>query len=380
MEPKVTTDCDGHPFVVVWEATRACDLACLHCRTATQPKRSNFELSTYEGYKLIDQIAELSPQIFVMTGGDPLKRSDMYEFVNYASRRGLRPSLASSATPMLDASSLVKLKGSGLTRLALGLDGSSPEVHDDYRGVPGAWAKTVESIRFARDAGIPIQINTIVSRRNLEDIEPLAALLETLDISTWSLFFSLPRIQGRVVDRLSGWQVEEVFGRLYEISRRVPFEVRTTEASHYRRFVLQQMMAEMNMGLEDLLRGASAVAPEAAANVAMQMPRGLHEARGFIFISHTGEVYPNGFLPLPAGNVRHRRLQDIYLNSPLFVSLRDSSLLKGKCGVCEYREICGGSRARAYATTHDPLAEEPLCVYLPNALRSIPHPGAELTR
>lgn len=314
-----------------------------------------------------------------MTGGDPLKRSDMFEFINYASRRGLRPSLASSSTPLLDRASIVRMKAAGLTRLALGLDGSTPEIHDGYRGVPDAWSKTIESIGLAREAGLPVQINTIVSRQNLGDITALGDLLETLDVTAWSLFFALPRIQGRAIDRLTGWEVEGVFGQLYEVSRRVRFEVRTTEATHYRRFVLQQLMAEKNLGLDQLLHPADA-ASEQAASTSMNLPEALRDDRGFIFVSHTGEVYPNGYLPLPAGNVRHRKLSDIYVNSPLFLSLRDRSLLKGKCGVCEYKEVCGGSRARAWATTRDPLAEEPLCVYLPNALRSIPHPDTGLMR
>lgn len=365
MHSKRALDPSLRPSVVVWEPTRACDVACLHCRTAPQPAPSQFELSTYEGYKLIDQVAELAPQTFVFSGGDPLKRGDIYEFVNYASRRGLRPTLTPSATPLLSREAVVKLKEAGLARLAVTVDGSSAELHDGFRGVPGAWDRTMDAIRWAREVGLAVQINTNVTRKNLADLEAIGTLLEMMDVTSWSLFFLVPGGRVKPSDVVTAWEAEDAFGTLYEVSRHVSFEVRTIEAAHYRRFVLQQLMNEMNVTLPELVKKDGSAIADAA---------GRGDTRGFVFISHTGEVYPSSFLPLPAGNVRHRRLSEIYKNSPLFLSLRDPHLLKGKCGICEYREICGGSRARAYAVTRDPLAEEPLCVYLPSALQTRPHP------
>ncbi|HEY0593454.1 MAG TPA: TIGR04053 family radical SAM/SPASM domain-containing protein, partial [Thermoanaerobaculia bacterium] len=346
------------PAVVIWEPTRACDLACLHCRATAQPKRSNFELSTYEGYKLIDQIAELAPPTFILTGGDPLKRSDIFEFINYAARRGLRTTLTPSATPLLTRDAIKRMLESGLARISLTLDGSTPESHDGHRGIPGHWQLTVDAARWAAELALPVEITTTVTKQNQKDLEAMAGLLTRLGISVWSLFFSVTGARGKTSDMVTAWEAEEIFGRMYQLSKSVPFEIEAPEAGHYRRFVLQQLMTELGTELGELVD---------------QGHGGRNEERAFIFVSHTGEVYPSGFLPLPAGNVRHRRLEEIYRSSPLFVSLRDTALLKGKCGICEYRDVCGGSRARAYAVSRDPLAEEPLCVYLPAALQTQPH-------
>lgn len=370
------TDFHERPHVVIWEPTRACDLACLHCRTSPQPKRSNFELSTYEGYKLIDQVADLDPAVFVFSGGDPLKRSDLFEFISYANRRGLNPSLTPSATPLLTRDAISRMVDAGLSRIGLTVDGSSAAIHDGYRGIPGSFDLTFEAIRWARQAALPVQVNTTISRSTLGDLERIADLLEALEISTWSLFFPVPGGRIRPADLVSSWEAEEIFGRLYQIGRRVRFEVRTAEALHYRRFVLQQLMAETNLDLHQLLQ-RDALEHNLAGALAIAAGRtatGVGEGRGFLFITHTGEVQPSGFLPLPAGNVRHKRVADIYRNSPLFLSLRDSSMLKGKCGICEFRDVCGGSRARAWAASHDPLGEEPLCAYLPSGLQTRPHP------
>jgi radical SAM protein len=361
MELTATTDFADRPAVVIWEPTRACDLACLHCRATAQPKRSNFELSTYEGYKLIDQIAELAPPVFILTGGDPLKRSDIFEFINYAVRRGLFPTLTPSASPLLTRDAVLKMKESGLARISLTLDASTAEAHDSHRGIPGHWKQTVDAIRWSVEAGLPVEITTTITKQNASDIEAMAALLGRLGVTAWSLFFSVTSGRGKVSDMVTAWEAEEIFGRMYKLSKTASFEIDAPEAGHYRRFVLQQLMTELGAELGDLLH---------------QGHGGTNEERAFLFVSHTGEVYPSGFLPLPAGNVRHRGLLEIYRESPLFVSLRDTALLKGKCGICEYREICGGSRARAYAVSRDPLAEEPLCVYLPEALRTQPHPEA----
>lgn len=349
-------DENRRPLIVIWEPTRACDLACLPCRTAPQPGRGSFELSTYEGYKLIEQVAELGPESFVLSGGDPLKRSDLFEFINYASRRGLGPSITPSATPLLTREAVLKMKSAGLARIGLSLDASSATAHDGHRGIPGSWALTVDAAGWAREAGLPVQILTTVTRENASDLSAMATLLEKLEVSAWLLFFLVPTGRRKVIEMLTAWEVEEVFGVLWDIARDASFEVRPVDASHYRRFELQQLAPEDGAVAETVLHGPPP------------------ESRAFVFISHTGEVYPSSFLPLPAGNVRHRRLADIYRHSPLFASLRDPEMLKGKCGVCEYRQVCGGSRARAYALTRDPLAEEPLCVYLPATLRTQPHP------
>ncbi|HKS97656.1 MAG TPA: radical SAM protein [Terriglobia bacterium] len=395
-------DFDERPFIVIWEMTQACDLVCVHCRACAQPRRSALELSTSEAERLIDQIAAMQVPVFVLTGGDPLKRPDVYHLVEYATRQGVRTSLTPSATPLLTQEAIQQLHACGLARLAVSLDGSTAEIHDAFRGVRGSYERTLQAIEWARAGGLPVQINTTITRRNLGNFEEMVRLLERLEIVLWSVFFLVPTGRGQTSDLISAEEFEEVFAKLYEVARRAPFDIKTTEAQHYRRYVAQRRAAER--------RAASATAdsatrspiqfPSPAVSAAMALdgspaaswaggaasgggaaarnpglpdgigraPRGLNDAKGFVFVSHAGEVFPSGFLPTPAGNIRRQPLAEIYRHSPLFVALRDSSNLQGKCGVCEFREICGGSRARAFALTGDPFAEEPCCVYQPGTV------------
>lgn len=359
------TNFHERPFLVIWEVTQACDLACVHCRACAQPLRHPRELSTEEGRQLIDQVAEMQVPVFVLTGGDPLKRPDIYDLVEYAVERGLRISLTPSATPLLTREALLELKKRGLARLAVSLDGSTAAVHDAFRGFSGSYQRTLQAIGWAREAGLPVQINTTVSRHNLNDFDRIAALVETLGIVLWSVFFVVPVGRANQEALLSAEECEEIFGNLYSLSRRVSFDIKTTEAPHYRRFVLEQRAAERKGNRP------AAPAPVPAADGIGRAPRGINDGKGFVFISHLGEVFPSGFLPLPAGNVRREPLAAIYQSSPLLVALRDTTLLRGKCGLCEFREVCGGSRARSFALTGDPFAEEPSCAYQPRAVTKV---------
>src|SRR5579863_1040327 len=393
---------DERPFIVIWETTQACDLVCVHCRACAQPRRSALELSTREAERLIDEIAGMQVPVFVLTGGDPLKRPDVYHLVEYATRQGVRTSLTPSATPLLTQEAILELQRCGLARLAVSLDASTADIHDAFRGVRGSYERTLQAIEWARDAGLPVQINTTITRRHLGDFEAMVRLLGRLEIVLWSVFFLVPTGRGQTSDLISAEEFEEVFAKLYEVARRAPFDIKTTEAQHYRRYVAQQRARERRAasGTADSAVRSRIEFPSPAVSTAMALdrspaaswagraasgggasarnpglpdgigraPRGLNDAKGFVFVSHTGEVFPSGFLPTPAGNVRRQPLADIYRHSPLFVALRDSSNLQGKCGVCEFREICGGSRARALALTGDPFAEEPCCVYQPKAV------------
>ncbi len=340
------------PLVVIWEVTQACDLACFHCRASAQPLRDVHELTTAEGKRLIGEIADLGSPIFVLTGGDPLKRRDIYELVEYAAQRGVRPSLTPSATPLLTQAALVELKSRGLARLALSLDGSTPGLHDKFRGVRGSWSRTLEAVRWAREAGLPVQINTTVTAHNRHDLENIATLLERQDVVLWSVFFLVPTGRGRSEDLISAQQAEEVFAQLYDLAKRVRFHIKTTEGQHYRRFLIQQKRKEAAGG-------------DASKRSRVPDRIGVNDGKGFIFISHLGDVYPSGFLPLFCGSVRESSLADIYRNSPLLQALRDPEHLKGKCGICGFNQVCGGSRARAFAATRDPFAPDPLCAYDP---------------
>lgn len=368
MRPTAKFDFNERPYIAIWETTQACDLACIHCRACAQPKRNPFELSTDEAKRLIDQIAEMAVPVFVLTGGDPLKRPDIFELVQYAYERGVHTSMTPSATPLLTPQVISRLKDCGLARLAVSLDGSTPEIHDAFRRVPGSYDCTLKAIRRARQIGLPVQINTTITRRNLDDFDPMVRLLEALDIVLWSVFFLVPTGRGQSADLISAEEFEMVFEKLYRTAAHVKFDIKTTEAQHYRRFLLQRWAEERRHGVDSAgthLPAAQVFPAALGGDGIARAPRGLNDGKGFVFISHVGEVFPSGFLPQATGNIRRQRLADIYRDSPLFRTLRDTSQLKGKCGECEFKEICGGSRARAYALTGDMLEEEPCCVYLP---------------
>jgi AdoMet-dependent heme synthase len=359
MNPQIhTVDFNEKPFIAIWEVTQACDLACVHCRASAQPDRHPMELSTDEGKLLIDQIAAMQVPVFVLTGGDPIKRPDLFELIAHARSRGVRVSLTPSATPLLTREIVVRLKEAGLARLAVSMDGASAVTHDAFRGMSGSFARTLDAVRWANEIGLPVQINTTFSRRNIGEIDAIVALMESLRITLWSVFFLVPTGRGKLNDLLTADEFEQVFAKLYALSKTASFDIKTTEAQHYRRFLLQQKVAERKAGKET-------AAPEKVADAIGRAPRGLNDGKGFVFISHIGEVFPSGFLPLSAGSIRRQSLGTIYRESPLFQKLRDTSQLEGKCGACEFKEICGGSRARAYALTGNPHGEEPCCAYIP---------------
>ncbi len=361
MQPR--GDFNERPFIVIWETTQACDLVCVHCRACAQPLRSKLDLSTEEARRLVDEVATLEVPVFVLTGGDPLKRPDTFELVEYASSHGVRISLTPSATPLLTQEAIQELKQCGLARLAISLDGPTAEIHDGFRRVVGSFDWTLRAAHCARKAGLPLQINTTITRHNLSHLDAIITLLQQLDIVLWSVFFLVPTGRGSSIDLISAEEFEQVFEKLYETSRRVKFDIKSTEAQHYRRFLLQRRTEERRHLRPPSvpLREDSPAPPDGIGRA----PRGINDGKGFVFISHMGEVFPSGFLPISAGNVRRQSLTELYRHSPLFVSLRDTTNLKGKCGVCEFQEICGGSRARAYALTGDVFAEEPCCVWAP---------------
>ncbi|MGP8251800.1 MAG: radical SAM protein [Terracidiphilus sp.] len=405
-------DYDESPFLAIWEVTQSCDLACKHCRAAAQPIAHPDQLTHEEGKNLIDQIADMHIPIFVFTGGDPLKRPDVYDLIRYGASKGVQIALTPSATPLLTREAIQKLKEAGLVRLGISLDGSTPEIHDTFRGLPGAWARTIQAIEWANEAGIPIQVHTTISRHNAHDLDNLCNLFEKLNIVMWNVFFLVPVGRGQLDDLLSGADFERVFGKIYELSQRANFQIKTTEAMHYRRYLLQHNLEERKMGHghgavrpgstrpaaagtatsttgaglvsghdfsraeEAANKNDGALAPAAAYNPGAPTTdaatrnhswatRRVNDGKGFMFISHTGNVYPSGFLPIHDGNIHETPLADIYRSAPIFKALRDTKQLEGKCGACEFKEICGGSRARAYALTGDPLAQEPCCIYQP---------------
>jgi radical SAM protein len=359
MNPQIqTVDFNERPFIAIWEVTQACDLACVHCRASAQPERHPEELTTAEGKYVIDQIASWKVPVFVLTGGDPIKRPDLFELISYARKVGVRVSLTPSATPLLTRNVVVRLKEAGLARLAVSMDGASAETHDAFRGFSGSFARTLDAVRWANEVGLPVQINTTFSRRNIDEIDQIVSIMDELCIALWSVFFLVPTGRGKLNDLLSAEEFEGVFEKLHRLSRSATFDIKTTEAQHYRRFILQKKVAEKRSGIIP-------VESRVSADEIGRAPRGLNDGKGFVFISHKGEVFPSGFLPLSAGSIREQPLETIYRESPLFRNLRDVSQLEGKCGACEFKQICGGSRARAYSLTGNPFGEEPCCTYIP---------------
>mgnify|MGYP000032401593 FL=1 len=351
-------DLDQQPLVLIWEVTQACELACKHCRADAQPRRHPDELSTAEGKALLDQASEFGDgQLVVLSGGDPLARGDLPELVEYGTEQGLRMTLTPSGTNSITPERLAELDDAGLRRLALSIDGGDSDAHDTFRGESGSFEATMAAAKAARDLDIPLQINTTVCAETVEQLPAIRDLVADLDAVLWSVFFLVPVGRGRVLTPIAPERAERVLSWLHEVSDEAAFGLKTTEAPHYRRVAMQKQ-------------------DEGASGLKRRM--GIRAGKGFAFVSHTGEVYPSGFLPKSAGNVRDESVVDIYRESALFQQLRDDNALTGKCGACRYRTVCGGSRSRAYATTGDPLAADPLCDYRPDGFEgSVPdqHPA-----
>jgi AdoMet-dependent heme synthase len=361
--PMPPLDFDRAPFLVIWETTQACDLACKHCRAEAKPSRDPRELSNAEAMKLLEDVRRFGPVVFVFSGGDALKRPDIVELVAHGSGLGLRMAITPATTSLASRAMLQDLKDAGLSRLAVSLDGSNPDIHDAFRRVEGSFAHGLRILETAREVGLSTQVNTVVARHTLADLQGLCRLMAGLGIVFWEVFFLIPMGRARPEDVASAAEFEEVFLRLYDLSKDAPFDIKATAAPHYNRLVLQRKVAERQAG-----SGSSDVLTDGLAHSladGIGRARGVNDGDGFMFISHTGEIFPSGFLPMSAGNVRLHDLVDVYRHAPLFRQLRNRSAIKGKCGVCEYLPICGGSRARAYAVTGDPFESEPFCAHLP---------------
>jgi radical SAM protein len=366
-------DFQRSPFIVIWELTRACALACVHCRAEAIPHRDPRELTTAEGHRLIEAVASFGQPapLLVFTGGDPLRRPDVYELVAAGTERGLRVALTPSGTAAARREKIFRLTAAGLARLAVSLDGSTEASHDAFRRVRGSYAWTMRILDFAREADLPIQINTTVTRYNRADLGAMAERLSHLGVVLWSVFFLVPTGRGRPEDGVSAQEYEAVLNELYDLSLGAPFGIKTTEAPHYRRVVQERRRGIRRDGRRSVesrggrAEGAPCVEIGFQADAIGRAPKGVNDGNGFVFVDHLGRITPSGFLPLPTGNVRTDSLVEVYRNHPTFQALRDPARLRGKCGRCEYRALCGGSRARAFALSGDFLGEEPCCLYEP---------------
>jgi AdoMet-dependent heme synthase len=364
-------DFNVNPYIVIWEVTRACQLKCLHCRADAQNKPDPMEMTPAEGKELIDQIYELGIPMLVFTGGDCMMREDLFDLADYAIKKGMRVSMTPSATDNVTKEKMQKAKEVGLSRWAFSLDGPSPEIHDHFRGTPGSFDLTIEKVKYLNDLNMPLQLNTVISRYNYEHLEQMAELMKELNVVMWYIFLLVPTGRGQLDACLTPAEHEKVFRWLYELSKTAPYDIKTTAAQHYRRVVFQQRARENRVNLDEGIRYEDTLTKDLASMIdgLKRAPKGVNDGNGFLFISHTGDVMPSGLLPLVGGNVREKPLAEIYRDSPIFKELRSPDKYKGKCGVCEFRFVCGGSRSRAYAVTGDYMGSEPFCVYIPEAMR-----------
>jgi radical SAM protein len=344
------------PRNVYWEMTIACDLACKHCRADAIRQRDPLELSTEEGKALLRDVKSMGSMV-ILTGGDPMKRADLFELIEYGRGLGIAVSITPSTTPTLTEAAVARFRGLGIAGLGISMDGPTAEIHDTFRGVPGTFQRSMDALRWARDYHLPVQVNTTVTRDTIQHIPAMFELLKTAPaVRRWSLFLLVPVGRGGALGMPSAAEIERLFAWVYDASADAPFHVRTVEAPHYRRYWIERKLA--------------AGMPRAAlAQAGKRMGFGIRDGNGVVFVSHRGDVYPAGFLPHPLlGNVKRRPLSEIYRDAPALRTLRDMNALTGKCRGCDFKWVCGGSRARAYAMTGDVLGSDPFCAYQPAGL------------
>ena len=353
------------PFLVIWETTQACDLACRHCRASAHPWRDPAELTTAEGEDLLRQVADMGTRIMVLSGGDPMQREDLCHLIRFGSDLGLRMATIPAATPRLTEQVVDQFVAAGLSQMALSLDYPDAERHDAFRGVPGSFERTIAAAGWARDRGLALQVNTTLSATSMGSVEAMLDLVARLGVVFWEVFFLVPTGRGKDLGGLTAAQCEEVFAILYRAQKTASFLIKVTEAPHYRRHVSEAERREAGKPAE---AGAVRRLPrqlirtEGPGGSIGLAPRGVNAGNGFLFVSHTGALYPSGFLPIPIGDLRVDRVATAYRDAPLMRDLRDPRKLKDGCGICTCNAICGGSRARAYALTGDPFATDPWCV------------------
>jgi AdoMet-dependent heme synthase len=343
--------------LVAWEITRNCNLECVHCRAAATKGPYTGELDTKAGFKLLDQMAELGEPIVILTGGEPLLRQDIFEIAEYGTKKNLRMVMAPNGTLITDKIAK-KLIDAGIKRISISLDGASKEIHDKFRGVKGAFDSALGGIQHAKNAGIEFQINTTITKANLDQIPAIQQLAIDLGAVAHHIFLLVPTGRGKYIinQEITSIEYEETLNWFYDQKDKTPLQLKATCAPHYYR-ILRQRAKKEGKAVTFQTHGLDAVT------------RGCLGGTGFCFISHRGIVQPCGFLDITCGDVTRESFVEIWKNSKIFKELRNFDELKGKCGVCEYKKVCGGCRARAYEATGDYLAEEPLCSYSPQKLR-----------
>lgn len=353
------------PRNVYWETTRACSLACQHCRAHAVPTRDPNELTTEDGFRLIESVARLG-SLLVLTGGDPLERPDLVPLIRHARSLHVPVAVTPSTTPSLKRETVAELKALGVAALGVSIDGPNPEVHDGFRGVAGTFGHSMNALRWARECALPVQVNTTVTRATRPHLEALYRVLSenAPPVKRWSLFVLVPTGRGKSLTALGPGELEDLFSWVYDVSADAKFHISLVEAPHYRRHWIER-------------QEANGVPAEALVRRAKHQGFGVRDGNGVVFVARDGDVFPAGFLPYPRlGNVRTTPLDELYRSAPALVELRDMDQLHGKCGRCRYRWLCGGSRARAWASSGDLLGDDPACAYEPPNERDEAWPAA----
>jgi heme b synthase len=365
------------PRLVFWETTAGCNLKCIHCRRVTVADQlTPHDLTTQEAFQLIDEIAAVGKPVFVLSGGEPLFRTDIFEIARYATNAGLPVALATNGTTVNDAVAQ-QIKRSGIKRVSISFDGSDPATHDMFRGIEGAFEAAVEGFRAIRRVDIPVQINTTVANHNLSQLENMRLLAKDLDAIGLHLFLLVPvgcGVQIAEDQMISASEYEKVLQWVYEVERNdADLQMKATCAPHYFRVMHTRRAEERRKGIQQPLP-ASHHRQVHGHNQMHAATKGCLAGTGVTFVSHKGEIFPCGYLPVEAGNVRTETFGNIWQNSELFAQLRDPDALEGKCGACHFKSLCSGCRARAYGVTGNYLAEEPFCAYDPTTRTIISSP------
>jgi len=347
------------PYLVLWELTRACALACQHCRAQAIANRNTNELSTEQAFALLKDLQELGRPLLVLTGGDPVQRPDLFEIIKEARHQGFTIAVTPSATASTTREIVEQFKSVGVARLAISMDGPDAHCHDTFRGVQGSFARTLEIVSWADENDLPVQINTTISRHNIARFNAMAETVASLKPVLWSIFFLVPTGRATQEMQITAAESESVLNEMVLLSRTCSFDIKSTAAPHFRRVLIESLADED----EDAHVNGMSQLPAHLRLGSLRSYQSVNDGKGLLFISHTGEIYPSGFLPLSAGNVKVDDIASVYRNHDLFKSLRAPKLLKGKCGCCRYKAVCGGSRARAFAESGDYLGQDNLCVY-----------------
>ena len=380
------------PRLIFWELTKGCNLRCIHCRASAQELASPLDLNTADSLKVIDKISAYARPVLVLSGGEPLFRKDLFALASYATERGLPVALASNGT-LITPEVAARLRSSGIRRVAISFDGADAETHDRFRGQPGAFEAALRGLLAAQEAGLSTQINTTVTRRTAPQLPRILQMAVTLGVDALHTFLLVPVGCGADLpadEMVPAEEYEKILNWFYDREQEGLLELKATCAPHYYRVRKQREVEERRAGIlnsdastpgtvETHLRPPAASLPLARPDALQSRARparrggaGCLAGSGVCFISHRGEVFPCGYLPLKAGDLREQSFGEIWEGSPLFAILRDPDSLTGKCRACEFRKLCLGCRARAYAATGDFLSEEPVCAYRPRALHPDP--------